>query len=127
MVCPEKIRLQQHYDVAVRRWRQVDSHSQITPLTEELRKRALAERDAAKDRLTTPAKLQDVSCSQAHPEDSRVIRTYKYAISAENAERDPLFVGFARTIEEARRIKFNAELAGFIQAAIVDSKLNEVE
>lgn len=53
MVCTEKIRLQQHYDVAVRRWRQFDAHSQITHLTEELRKRALAERDAAKDRLTT--------------------------------------------------------------------------
>lgn len=53
MACLEKIRLQQHYDVAVRRWRQVDAHSQITHLTEELRKRALAERDAAKDRLTT--------------------------------------------------------------------------
>jgi hypothetical protein len=56
-----------------------------------------------------------------------MIRTYKYVISAENTERDPLFVGFANTIEEARKIKFNAELAGFIHAAIVDGKLNEVE
>jgi hypothetical protein len=68
-----------------------------------------------------------VSRTQAHLEDSSVIRTYKYVISAENAERDPLFVGFANTIEEARKIKFNAELAGFIHAAIVDGKLNEVE
>jgi hypothetical protein len=56
-----------------------------------------------------------------------VIRTYKYVISAENAERDPLFVGFASTIEEARKIEFNAELAGFIHAATIDGKLNEVE
>jgi hypothetical protein len=39
-----------------------------------------------------------------------VIRTCNYVISAENAEREPLFVGFANTIEEARKIKFNAQL-----------------
>jgi hypothetical protein len=56
-----------------------------------------------------------------------VIRTCNYVISAENAEREPLFVGFANTIEEARKIKFNAQLAGFIHASIVDGKLNAVE
>lgn len=56
-----------------------------------------------------------------------MIRTFKYVISAENAEREPLFVGFAHAIEEARKIKFSAELAGLIHAAIVDGKLNEVE
>jgi Xaa-Pro aminopeptidase len=56
-----------------------------------------------------------------------MIRTYKYVIYAEDAVRDPLFVGFADTIEEARKIKFDAELAGFIHAAIVDGTLNEIE
>jgi Xaa-Pro aminopeptidase len=56
-----------------------------------------------------------------------VIQTYKYVIYAEVAESNPLFVGFTDTIEEARKIKFDAELAGFARAAIVDGKLNEVE
>jgi hypothetical protein len=56
-----------------------------------------------------------------------MIRTYKYVIYAEDAVRDPLFVGFADTLEEARKIKFEAELAGFTSAAIVDGNLNEVE
>jgi hypothetical protein len=56
-----------------------------------------------------------------------VIRTYKYVIYAEDAENDTLFVGFADTIEEARKITLDAELAGFALAAIVDGNLNEVE
>jgi Xaa-Pro aminopeptidase len=55
------------------------------------------------------------------------MRTHKYVIYAEDAVRDPLFVGFADTLEEARKIKFEAELAGFAYAAIVDANLNEVE
>ena len=43
MACLEKIRLQQQYDVALRRWHQVDASSQLygqsTYLTEEVRKR----------------------------------------------------------------------------------------
>jgi hypothetical protein len=38
-----------------------------------------------------------------------------------------VFVGYADTIEEARRIKFDAESAGYAHAAIVDDDLNEVE
>jgi hypothetical protein len=55
MVCPEKIRLQQLYNAAIRRWAQVTSSqlfARLTYLTEEERKRALAERNAAKARLT---------------------------------------------------------------------------
>ena len=55
------------------------------------------------------------------------MKGHKYVIYAEDAQRDPLFVGFADTIEEARKIKFDAELAGFTHTAIVDGNLNEVE
>ena len=55
------------------------------------------------------------------------MKGHKYVIYAEDAQNDPLFVGLADTIEEARKIKFNAELAGYIHAAIVDGKLTEVE
>jgi hypothetical protein len=53
-----------------------------------------------------------------------MIRTYKYVVYAEDAVSVPLFVGIADTIEEARKIKFDAE---FTHAAIVDGNLNEVE
>jgi hypothetical protein len=46
----------QHYDVALRRWYQVEASTQLygqpTYMTEEVRKRALDERHAAKARLT---------------------------------------------------------------------------
>ena len=58
---------------------------------------------------------------------NRSIRTYKYVIYAEDALNDPVFVGIAATIKDARKIKFDAELAGFTHAAIVDGNLNEVE
>jgi hypothetical protein len=58
---------------------------------------------------------------------SAMIKGHKYAVYAEDAVRDPLFVGFADTIEEARRVKFDAELAGYARAAIMDGNLNEVE
>jgi hypothetical protein len=55
MVCPEQIRLQQLYDASVRRWAQIQASSQLfgqpTDLTLEIKKRALAERVAAKARL----------------------------------------------------------------------------
>jgi hypothetical protein len=56
-----------------------------------------------------------------------MIRSYKYVVYAEDAVSVPLFVGIADTIEEARKTKFDAELAGFTHAAIVDGNLNEVE
>jgi hypothetical protein len=46
MACPEYIRLQQLYEVAIRRWAQVQAS-----LSEEVRQRVLAERNAAKNRL----------------------------------------------------------------------------
>jgi Xaa-Pro aminopeptidase len=56
-----------------------------------------------------------------------MVKGHKYVIYAEDAVRDPVFVGFADTIEEARKIKFEAELAGYAHAAIADGNLNEVE
>jgi hypothetical protein len=49
-----------------------------------------------------------------------MITGHKYVICAEDAESDPQFVGFADTIEQARKIKFDADLAGFTHATIVD-------
>jgi hypothetical protein len=40
-----------------------------------------------------------------------VIEGHNYVVYAEDAVCDPQIVGFADTIEEARRIKFDAELA----------------
>jgi hypothetical protein len=53
--------------VAVLRWRKIDAHFQITHLTEELRKRALAERDAAKIRLTMHQKLCNTCRGKPYP------------------------------------------------------------
>jgi hypothetical protein len=55
------------------------------------------------------------------------MKGHKYVIYAEDANGIPLFVGFAGTIEEARKNRFDAELAGFSHATIVDGNLNEVE
>jgi hypothetical protein len=56
-MCPEKIRLQQLYEAATRRWQQLDAPSQLygqkTYFIEELKIRTLAERNAAKSRLVT--------------------------------------------------------------------------
>jgi hypothetical protein len=61
MTCPEKIRLQHLYETAIRRWAQVQASSQFvgqsTYLTEEIKKRVLAERKAAKIRLSMHQKL----------------------------------------------------------------------
>jgi hypothetical protein len=51
MVCPEQIRLQQLYEASVRRWASSQLFGQATDMTLEVRKRALAERVAAKARL----------------------------------------------------------------------------
>jgi hypothetical protein len=56
MSCQEKVRLQQLYEAALRRWGQIDHESsQISGdniwLVQEVKRRALIERDAAKDRL----------------------------------------------------------------------------
>jgi hypothetical protein len=55
MMCPEKLRLQQLYEASVRRWAlraTTQWFGEATYLTEEVRRRALAERNAAKTRLT---------------------------------------------------------------------------
>jgi hypothetical protein len=55
MTCLERQRLQQLYDASLRRWGQVAASSQLfgqsAYLTEEVRLRTLAERDAAQNRL----------------------------------------------------------------------------
>jgi hypothetical protein len=56
-----------------------------------------------------------------------MIKGHNYVIYAEDAVSDPHFFGFADTIEEARKIKFDAELAGFTHAAIVNGNLQKVE
>jgi hypothetical protein len=68
----------------------------------------------------------DVSLPQ-HLEGRTMMKGHNYVIYAEDAVRDPQVVGFADTIEEARKIKFDAELAGFTHAAIVNGDLKEVE
>jgi hypothetical protein len=56
-----------------------------------------------------------------------MITGHKYVICAEDAESDQQFVGLADTIEEARKIQFDAELAGFTDVVVIDGNLNEVE
>ena len=56
-----------------------------------------------------------------------MIEAHRYVIYAEDATSDPLFMGYAETIEEARKIKFDAELAGFTGLAIIEVSLNKVE
>jgi hypothetical protein len=55
MTCTEKIRLQQLYEVSLRCWAQMAASSQLfgqsTHLTDDVRKRVLNDRNAAKDRL----------------------------------------------------------------------------
>jgi hypothetical protein len=68
MPCPEKLRLQQLYEIAIRRWAQVQATSQLfgppTRMTETMRKEALAERNAAKNRLVT----HQQNCKKCNPE-----------------------------------------------------------
>jgi hypothetical protein len=56
-----------------------------------------------------------------------IVEDLKYAIRAQYAGRGPRFVGLADTIEEARKIRFDAELAGFTGVVILDGELNKVE
>ena len=55
MACPERLRLQQLYEVSLRRWAQIAASSQLfgqtTFLTDEVRLRVIADRNAAKSRL----------------------------------------------------------------------------
>jgi hypothetical protein len=52
---------------------------------------------------------------------------YKYVVYAEDAVHDPICIGFADTIEEAREIKFEAEMGGLTHARIVGEGPHEVE
>jgi hypothetical protein len=67
MACLEKIPLQQLYDAALRRWAQIQASSQLfgqpTYMTEEVRKRVLAERNGAKARLT----MHQQHCNACRP------------------------------------------------------------
>jgi hypothetical protein len=54
MLCPEHSRLLQHYEVALRRWAEVEwnEHNALLRVSEGLKKKkALDERDAARERL----------------------------------------------------------------------------
>jgi hypothetical protein len=54
-MCPERLRLQQLYEVSVRRWAQVAASSQLfgqlTFLTDQVRLRVLADKNTANNRL----------------------------------------------------------------------------
>jgi hypothetical protein len=50
MTCLEKVRLKQLYEASLRRWRQIHEDCANTWLVQEVKRRALSERDAAKDR-----------------------------------------------------------------------------
>jgi Xaa-Pro aminopeptidase len=59
--------------------------------------------------------------------DLTTIKGHKYMLYAEDARGNPQFVGLADTVEEARSIRFDAELAGFKGVAIIDGRLTKVE
>jgi hypothetical protein len=67
MACPEELRLQQLYDAALRRWAQIQTPSQLfeqsTYMTEEVRRRVLIERNAAKSRLS----MHQQNCRKCRP------------------------------------------------------------
>jgi hypothetical protein len=70
MSCLEKVRLQKLYEAALRRWGQIHGSSQIsggnTWLVQEVLRRALIERDAAKDRLELHQRRCDI-CAPDKP------------------------------------------------------------
>jgi hypothetical protein len=70
MDCLGKVRLQQLYDAALRRWGQIHDASQTsvenTWLSREVERRALIERDAAKDRLELHQKRCE-TCARRRP------------------------------------------------------------
>jgi hypothetical protein len=51
MTCLEKVRLKQLFEATLRRWGQIHEAGDNTWLVQEVKRRALIERDAAKDRL----------------------------------------------------------------------------
>jgi hypothetical protein len=67
MVCLTKVRLQELYDALRRRWRHINNATQIsgdkTWFVQEVLRRALIERDAAKDRL----ELHEQRCELCSP------------------------------------------------------------
>jgi hypothetical protein len=67
MACPDKVRLQQLYEVAVRQWAQVQATFKLfvppTVLTEAMRTKALAERNAANNRLI----MHQQNCKTCRP------------------------------------------------------------
>ena len=70
MACLEKVRLQQLYEAALRRWGQIHEASQIssdnTWLVQEVFRRTLIERDAAKNRLELH-KQRCETCARRRP------------------------------------------------------------
>jgi hypothetical protein len=70
MACLEKVRLKQLYEASLRRWGQIHhgppQSSDNTWLFQEVKRRALIERDAAKDRLELHQRLCEV-CSRRRP------------------------------------------------------------
>jgi hypothetical protein len=51
MTCLEKVRLKQLFEATLRRWGQIHEDCDDTWLVQEVKRRALIERDAAKERL----------------------------------------------------------------------------
>jgi RNA polymerase-binding transcription factor DksA len=70
MTCLEKVRLKQLHEASLRRWGQIHEDSQMsganTWLVQEVKRRALSERDAAKDRLELHEQHCEV-CSRPIP------------------------------------------------------------
>ena len=67
MTCLEKVRLKQLYEASLRRWGQIHEDSGAnTWLVQEVKRRALIERDAAKERLELHEQHCEV-CSRRIP------------------------------------------------------------
>jgi hypothetical protein len=67
MACPEQLRLQQLYDASLRRWAQVQRWAELfgqpTYLAEEVKRRVMIERNAAKNRLA----MHQQKCKNCRP------------------------------------------------------------
>jgi hypothetical protein len=66
MTCLEKVRLKQLFEATLRRWGQIHEAGVNTWLVQEVKRRALSERDAAKDRLELHEQHCEV-CSRRIP------------------------------------------------------------
>lgn len=70
MACLERIRLQQLYEDWVRRWVQVHTSSQLVGqsmyMTEDVQRRVLSERNAARNRLAMHRENCTKCCSRTH-------------------------------------------------------------